>query len=151
VTITAPYQKLPLYHSSEPATFNDAWAFASTTSGARWSTPQTFAQNPNSSAIRYSTAGTFSVTTNTVPVTGTARLSYFKVAGTLELTGLPIPGNGAAPCAADFNHDGGVDFFDYLDFVDAFSRGAAAADFNGDHTIDFFDYVDFVDAFTIGC
>ena len=26
-------------------------------------------------------------------------------------------------CAADFNGDGSVDFFDYLDFVDAFSNG----------------------------
>ena len=26
-------------------------------------------------------------------------------------------------CDADFNHDGIVDFFDYLDFVDAFSTG----------------------------
>ena len=25
------------------------------------------------------------------------------------------------PCPADFNGDGAVDFFDYLDFVDAFS------------------------------
>jgi hypothetical protein len=26
-------------------------------------------------------------------------------------------------CPGDFNHDGGIDFFDYLDFVDAFSTG----------------------------
>jgi hypothetical protein len=151
VNISAPYQKLPMYHSSEPTTFNAAWTFASDANGARWSTPQTFAQNPNSSAIRYSTAGTFSVTTNTAPVTGTARLSYFKLAGTLDLTGLPIPGNGMIPCAADFNHDGSVDFFDYLNFVDAFTSTAATADFNSDGTIDFFDYLDFVDAFSIGC
>ena len=28
-------------------------------------------------------------------------------------------------CAADFNNDGAVDFFDYLDFVDAFSIGCS--------------------------
>jgi hypothetical protein len=54
-------------------------------------------------------------------------------------------------CRADFNEDGAVDFFDYLDFVDAFSAGAHAADFNADSTIDFFDYLDFVDAFSAGC
>jgi hypothetical protein len=54
-------------------------------------------------------------------------------------------------CTADFNGDASVDFFDYLDFVDAFSTGAARADFNGDGAIDFFDYLDFVDAFSIGC
>ncbi len=54
-------------------------------------------------------------------------------------------------CPADFNCDSSVDFFDYLDFVDAFSSMSAAADFNRDGAIDFFDYLDFVDAFSIGC
>ena len=54
-------------------------------------------------------------------------------------------------CSADFNGDGSVDFFDYLDFVDAFSNADPAADFNADGVIDFFDYLDFVDAFSIGC
>ncbi len=55
------------------------------------------------------------------------------------------------PCPADFNQDGLSDFFDYLDFVDAFSSESTTADFNGDSVIDFFDYLDFVDAFSIGC
>jgi hypothetical protein len=44
-----------------------------------------------------------------------------------------------------------VDFFDYLDFVGAFSSSDASADFNGDTTIDFFDYLDFVGAFSTPC
>ncbi len=56
-----------------------------------------------------------------------------------------------SPCAADFNEDGALDFFDYLDFVDAFSANSASADFNADSVIDFFDYLDFVDAFSAGC
>lgn len=55
------------------------------------------------------------------------------------------------PCTADFNHDTVVDFFDYLDFVDAFSGGLASADFNGDSVIDFFDYLDFVEFASAGC
>ncbi len=54
-------------------------------------------------------------------------------------------------CAADFNMDGVVDFFDYLDFVDAFSSTSDEADFNVDLVVDFFDYLDFVDAFSTGC
>jgi V8-like Glu-specific endopeptidase len=54
-------------------------------------------------------------------------------------------------CAADFNNDGAVDFFDYLDFVAAFSAGSPAADFNGDTVVDFFDYLDFVASFSSGC
>ena len=54
-------------------------------------------------------------------------------------------------CLPDFNCDGIVDFFDYLDFVDAFSHAALAADFNEDGVIDFFDYLDFLSAYTEGC
>ncbi|MBU6412493.1 MAG: immunoglobulin domain-containing protein [Planctomycetes bacterium] len=54
-------------------------------------------------------------------------------------------------CPADFNCDGGVDFFDYLDFVAAFSSNDPTADFNGDGGIDFFDYLDFVAAFSTPC
>ncbi|MBU6412689.1 MAG: hypothetical protein KGS45_04390 [Planctomycetes bacterium] len=57
----------------------------------------------------------------------------------------------SCPCAADFNADGTLDFFDYLDFVAAFSSTGAAADFNADTVIDFFDYLDFVAAFSSGC
>ncbi len=54
-------------------------------------------------------------------------------------------------CAADFNADGTLDFFDYLDFVAAFADGSSSADFNRDSVIDFFDYLDFVMAFSGGC
>ncbi len=51
-------------------------------------------------------------------------------------------------CAANFNGDCAIDFFDYLDFVDAFSVSDPTADFNHDEVIDFFDYLDFVDAYS---
>lgn len=54
-------------------------------------------------------------------------------------------------CAADFNCDSTVDFFDYLDFVSAFSAGSAGADFNQDGIVDFFDYLDFVAVFATPC
>lgn len=57
----------------------------------------------------------------------------------------------APPCQADFNADTSVDFFDYLDFVAAFSGNDPSADFNADTSIDFFDYLDFVAAFSAGC
>ena len=58
---------------------------------------------------------------------------------------------GFGGCAADFNGDGQVDFFDYLDFVSAFANEDPSADFNRDGQIDFFDYLDFVAAFAAGC
>ncbi len=51
---------------------------------------------------------------------------------------------------ADYNGDGVVDFFDYLDFVDDFSAASFDADFNEDGVLDFFDYLDFVDVFAGG-
>ncbi|MDX2147760.1 MAG: S8 family serine peptidase [Planctomycetota bacterium] len=54
-------------------------------------------------------------------------------------------------CAADFNSDNQVDFFDYLDFSSAFADELTSADFNRDGIVDFFDYLDFADAFARGC
>jgi hypothetical protein len=54
-------------------------------------------------------------------------------------------------CNADYNADGQVDFFDYLDFVAAFNEEAPEADFNGDNQVDFFDYLDFVAEVESGC
>jgi hypothetical protein len=57
----------------------------------------------------------------------------------------------APPCEADFNGDTQVDFFDYLDFAQAFSNEEPSADFNHDGQVDFFDYLDFALAFDAGC
>jgi uncharacterized lipoprotein YddW (UPF0748 family) len=54
-------------------------------------------------------------------------------------------------CPADFNNDGFLDFFDFDDFVTAFSAGGPTADFNADGFVDFFDFDDFTLAFELGC
>jgi hypothetical protein len=69
-------------------------------------------------------------------------------------------GNGQAdicesPCAADFNGDGFLDFFDFDEFVVCFEGGSCppgkSADFNQDGFADFFDYDEFIGAFETGC
>jgi hypothetical protein len=67
-----------------------------------------------------------------------------------------VTGPVEAPCRADFNGDGFLDFFDYDAFVGCFESGAcppgrADADFNGDGFPDFFDYDAFVAAYEAGC
>lgn len=57
----------------------------------------------------------------------------------------------ANSCAADYNADTVVDFFDYLDFVSVFAGGGPAADYNADTVVDLFDYLDFVAVFASGC
>jgi hypothetical protein len=54
-------------------------------------------------------------------------------------------------CRADFNSDTVIDFFDYLDFINAFAARTAGGDFNNDGVIDFFDYLDFLAAYNQGC
>ncbi|MDX2146269.1 MAG: hypothetical protein SFZ23_02005 [Planctomycetota bacterium] len=49
----------------------------------------------------------------------------------------------ATGCDADFNNDGQVDFFDFLDFAAAFGAEDPSADWNSDGQVDFFDYLDF--------
>ncbi|MDX2148712.1 MAG: hypothetical protein SFZ23_14460 [Planctomycetota bacterium] len=56
-------------------------------------------------------------------------------------------GAGGVDCSADFNGDGQVDFFDFLDFGAAFANEDITADFNSDGQVDFFDYLDFSQAF----
>ena len=62
---------------------------------------------------------------------------------------MEISFGGAPPCDADWNGDGQVDFFDYLDFVQDFNDDNA--DYNRDGQTDFFDYLDFVADFDAGC
>src|SRR5262249_12577637 len=57
----------------------------------------------------------------------------------------------ATACSADFDHNGQVDMFDYLDFVQAFANESISADFNGDGQVDAFDYLDYVQVFANGC
>ena len=64
----------------------------------------------------------------------------------------------SSPCLADYNRDGMVDSFDYVDFVACFEGGGAAAcpegrtaDADGNGFIDFFDYAEFVAQFASGC
>jgi streptogramin lyase len=54
-------------------------------------------------------------------------------------------------CRADFDNNGQADFFDYLEFVDAFDSQHPSADFDHNNTIDFFDYLEFIQAFAAGC
>jgi hypothetical protein len=84
-----------------------------------------------------------------------AGLWIAEVAGTSVNVGtqgfaLVLTGD-VTPCPADFDGTGEIDFFDYLEFVDAFSNSDPRADFDHNGEIDFFDYLDFVAAFDGGC
>lgn len=89
-----------------------------------------------------SITGTFNVLD--IPDHPTAGLKY----------GVQYTGNSVllrVTCNADFNSDGVIDLFDYLDFVDVFSSGIPDSDYNADGVVDLFDYLDYVDQFAAGC
>jgi hypothetical protein len=134
-------------HSGEPYD-NSPWAASFSAPGqVTWSTTQTFAQNPNANALRWGTLNNFRFTTNRPPRNGTATVGLFKPGSGDTLTfAVQVPRQ-----TSDFNGDTVTDFFDYLDYVQAFSDGTSAADTNGDGTLDFFDYLDFVTAFSAAC
>lgn len=56
-----------------------------------------------------------------------------------------------APCLADFNNDGVLDFFDVSGFLAAFAASDPAADLNDDGAFDFFDVSEFLQLFGTGC
>jgi hypothetical protein len=103
------------------------------------------------------------VTDNSTATDGLMGLYSFRILpiGVLEPTGSIQSTQGTAPqkmavwnpprCPADFDGNGQVDFFDYLDFASAFSAESERADFDHNGQIDFFDYLDFVEAFGEGC
>jgi hypothetical protein len=56
-----------------------------------------------------------------------------------------------APCRADMNFDGILDFFDVQSFLAAYAAGLPAANFVRDELFDFFDVQAFLAAYAAGC
>lgn len=79
--VQAAAVKIAPAHSGEPYT-NEPWAIVTTAEQVAFRTPQTFAQNPNSSAIRWGTLHNISFTSTTPPGDGLAALELFKPAPT---------------------------------------------------------------------
>ncbi len=59
--------------------------------------------------------------------------------------------DGPAPCTADINGDGALNFFDISAFLGLFSAMDPQADFTGDGAFNFFDISAFLSAFSAGC
>ncbi len=98
-------------------------------------------------SIDASNIASFSFTN--VTITPSTTVGYLEfVSGSATIVGAP-------PCAADFDNDCFVDFFDLDAYTECFEGGACppgkSADFDGDGFVDFFDFNAFVVAFEAGC
>ncbi len=145
-TTTVGAMTLPQYHSGERWA-NTPWLASRNNGEVSWTAPETFATNPDTSALRWGTVATFECTTDRPPRAGLAALTLFMPGSPSSISAAAVTPGGLS----DFNGDGFADFFDYDGFVDAFENGLSTADFNGDGFLDFFDYDEFVTAFEQGC
>ncbi|NOX60284.1 MAG: hypothetical protein GXP29_15690 [Planctomycetes bacterium] len=73
------------YHSGEPYDNTD-WSSAVSSTDVSWSSPQTFAQNPNSNALRWGTLYNFYFTANVPPANGDMTISLFKSGSPASIT-----------------------------------------------------------------
>ncbi|MBY0262546.1 MAG: hypothetical protein K2Q20_09395, partial [Phycisphaerales bacterium] len=96
----------PTYHSGETVS-NDPWLGGASGGNVTWTTPQTFAQNPLTGAIRWGTTHNYWFETATPPAVALPApapqppgvvLSGFRESVTTTAAGLPVPG-----CAGDFD------------------------------------------------
>jgi hypothetical protein len=134
------------YHSGEVWDPTD-FAITQANGTIRWATTKTFAQDPNSNALRWGTMYNFWFESSRAPRQGTVTLGLFKPGTPDSITVLGL----IPSLASDFDGDGTTDMMDYDAFVTAFESGATSADVDGDGFLDWFDYETFVEAFESGC
>ena len=107
------------YHSGEPWDNSD-WRATVAGGTITWDSPETFAQNPGSNALRWSTLYNFSLDTDVAPSAGNVLLGLFKPGNpgdpdemSVALSAVPSTGAGcAANCAGDVNGDNVTDLTD---------------------------------------
>jgi hypothetical protein len=101
-------QNLPKYHSGEPY-LNVNWTLTRENRTLSFATPQTYEQQPNTSALRWGTMYTFWFVSDAAPrYDGTVTLGVFKphTVPSVEVTGVAVPGPTCG--TADFNRDSEV-------------------------------------------
>ncbi|MBL8880873.1 MAG: hypothetical protein JNG88_17300 [Phycisphaerales bacterium] len=85
------------YHSGDPVD-NTNWNVSITSSDISWTAPTTFAQNPNSNALRWDTIYNFWFEANAPASSGAVTLTLFRPGTPTDISAtLPIPGTGGGP------------------------------------------------------
>lgn len=131
----------PDYHSGEVYD-NADWPLFIGDATFRWLSPQDFAQNPNTNALRWGTLYTFTFTSTAAPVEGSVGLNIFKP-GAVNTVGADsiVPGPVSSYCPGDANNDGVVNFVDLNVMLGTYGQAGIDlnADANGDGEIGFDD------------
>ncbi len=140
----------PAYHSGEIYS-NAPWVTEVGTCSITFRSPQTFAQNPNTNALRWATMYNFWFEATASPGVGSATLGFFRPHNPSSMGSGNIPVPGVATCAGDWNRDGTVDFNDFLEYLNDYNSLSECADVNGDGTVDFNDLLVFLNNFNTPC
>jgi len=121
------------YHSGEPFDNTD-WNMSESNGAVEWTSPATFAQDPDTNALRWGTLYNFRFDASTPPVEGQVELSLFKpgTPNAIAFTGLVPEGTG---CPADLTGpsgdgvpDGALTSDDFFFYLQLFANGDLDAD-----------------------
>jgi hypothetical protein len=112
------------YHSGEP--YDPAnWNATIGNLCVTWNSPQTFAQNANTNALRFGTMYNFSLEVDSPPATGAVRIGLFRPGDPESLTAAaPVPA--ACALAGDVAPDGQFDSVDLGAFVECLLGGVSS-------------------------
>lgn len=142
----------PDYHSGEIYS-NADWVNARCGGEIGWSSPQTFAENSNTNALRWGTMYNFWFTANLGPAAtvGTATIKLFRPGNVSEIAadGLPVPT--PLGCVVDFNAVNGLTTQDLYDFLNAWFVADPRADMNCNSSVSVQDVFDYLAGWFTGC
>jgi hypothetical protein len=140
----------PDYHSGEVYS-NADWTGSVGRCSITFQSPQTFAQNPNTNALRWGTMYSFWFEAQAEPATGSVNLGLFRpfTPQSVAASGLPVPST--RQCRADWNGDGVTDFNDLLEYLNDYNALSPCAELNGDGVVDFNDLLEYLNAYNVPC
>lgn len=117
------------YHSGDPYDNTD-WNSSVGANAVTWSSPETFAQNPNTNALRWGTMYTFWFTADVAPAMGDVELSLFRPGTPTEISAtVHVPENAPACTFAkgDVNEDGVKNGLDLHAFGECLLTGSSGS------------------------
>ena len=134
------------YHTGEPFDPTD-WNAAVGAGSVTWSSPETFAQNPDTNALRFATMYNYWFDADAPPATGDATIGLFRPGTPDAITAeVHLP---AGSCAADIDGDGEVAVLDLIELINAWGpcgTMGCPADLDGDGEVAVLDLIALITA-----
>ncbi len=153
-TVSDPIFQAPLYHSESPVN-NAPWAFWIGNGDVAWFTDAYTPENElSANAVRWGAMYTFSMTTQSGPITDDVTIGLFRPGAAPASFSVPLPTPGPRFCSgADIAEPfGQLDFSDVIAFLTAFALGQPIADYAEPFgQFDFSDVIVFLSEFAEGC